>query len=55
MYTVDDVATFKDVDKLHLHLRRGLATVNVERRVDLWTTFAYDGWLPDGFSALPPT
>lgn len=41
-------------DKHDLWVQAGLATVNVDHRVETFTSLAFDGGFPEGFTALPP-
>jgi hypothetical protein len=41
-------------NRMHVNVQGGLTNLNVEHKVTLWYTFAYVGYLPEKFTALPP-
>lgn len=43
-----------ETDVLQVRVGGGFYSVAYEQRVDIWITFAYNGELPDGYTAFPP-
>lgn len=43
-----------DTSTIQIRVGGGFSSVTYEQRVDIWLTFAYNGELPDGYSAFPP-
>jgi hypothetical protein len=48
------VANAKKVDKIKLYFLGSAYGISIEHKVESYTTFAYNGELPDGYTALPP-
>lgn len=53
-FAEEDMEEVEGATELRLIVHGGLFSVNVDHRLDVWTTFAYHGELEEGFSALPP-
>lgn len=43
-----------DTSELRLQVHGSLLGVNIDHKPEIWTTFAYNGEFPDGFTMLPP-